>query len=1003
MEKHDEIKELLVPFVFDSVSERQESELMSHLDLCAECRDEVKRLERLSECTKRMGNLSGDDDMLQSAKAAVLAAAEDEEGVTAEQTINIRNLWRIIIESRITKLAAAAVIIAAFLFLVYLGNGSIDIAAPAFAQVIDNFKQAKWIYFFKEDIKEGTIEYEVWACPDSQILFGRRANEGIIKLDCRANRKYEYNAKQDTVTISYAGENFAKEYRKLVFSPLNLLDEIISRSAKEDAYITQQKARYNGTDALLYKFTVPLPRGPRSDITEESQWVVDARTHLPIVNDIAQISSDGMVYVSHRYAFDYPETGPEDVFELGAPRTADVIDETPSEEVERILRTYEQIRRSTLPRYMAVIKENDRPRCIEYYNGNSIRVEHFELAINYSDWEPKKELYQQQMGDTFDSVFGWMTSTDTMRRTSIVLNDGIFEYRDSEKTRLLTENSQLRRLGWWEISFASKIVENDYSKENGLICLQYQQGRSYIDPNRDYICVRREDLKGQISLDVVEFGQTTQGYWYPKMVKTAWWNERLGRGFDTNRVYLVGDPEFPPDLFDPKALPGYVEMKSEEAPIHKPTVDSNEIPEYQGFTPLHMAVFSGSADSVRELLSDGAEVNTTVNPGATPMELAALRGQLEIVRLLHEHGGRFTSGGDQSRSALAAAVQAKHHDIAAYMLEHGADINGRYKEGNVALHYAAAQGQAEMTELLLKYGADVHIRNNGGYMPLHKLAERSRFSKLKKQTEDIKFARTARLLIDAGADVNAVARDEGTPLLIALSGPEGWGPDVGLIRELANSGTDLNTQTSQSRGTPLANAVRLKDLEVVEILLEAGADPFVEGGEEPHRPTLPVDIAAMNGYEDIEKLLRKYMEPKVFETNNQIKIVVTQFFQAVRNEDYDALYSVVVDHPHYSQGIWKSWAKTIHNEYSGHYELFDEILGMKFQSSWAETIINRPESDKEKYLVLTLMQYPDGSWKIISRTSSSFNLEARLKNIPAYSLRRSLKGYREKIFGIDQE
>jgi hypothetical protein len=55
-------------------------------------------------------------------------------------------IWRIIMKSKITKLAAAAVIIIAVLIGIHYSGGSIDGASVALAQVTENMKRMPWLH-----------------------------------------------------------------------------------------------------------------------------------------------------------------------------------------------------------------------------------------------------------------------------------------------------------------------------------------------------------------------------------------------------------------------------------------------------------------------------------------------------------------------------------------------------------------------------------------------------------------------------------------------------------------------------------------------------------------------------------------------------------------------------------------------------------------------------------------------------------------------------------------
>jgi ankyrin repeat protein len=95
-----------------------------------------------------------------------------------------------------------------------------------------------------------------------------------------------------------------------------------------------------------------------------------------------------------------------------------------------------------------------------------------------------------------------------------------------------------------------------------------------------------------------------------------------------------------------------------------------------GFTPLHLACFSGGADTARLLVRHGADieaVSTHVQVKVRPLGTAAFSGDRECARVL---------------------------------LGAGADPNGRAAGGGTPLHTAAQNGDDELVRLLLDRGAD---------------------------------------------------------------------------------------------------------------------------------------------------------------------------------------------------------------------------------------------------------------------------------------------------------
>jgi len=114
MSTHEQIKELLTDYALRELSEEKSSEVKQHLADCQECRTELKKLQAVLECADSMKELSVDEQAFESAKESLLEAVANEETKqpTPRPTIRLDLIWSTIMKSRITKLAAAVIIIA---------------------------------------------------------------------------------------------------------------------------------------------------------------------------------------------------------------------------------------------------------------------------------------------------------------------------------------------------------------------------------------------------------------------------------------------------------------------------------------------------------------------------------------------------------------------------------------------------------------------------------------------------------------------------------------------------------------------------------------------------------------------------------------------------------------------------------------------------------------------------------------------------------------------------
>ena len=107
-------------------------------------------------------------------------------------------------------------------------------------------------------------------------------------------------------------------------------------------------------------------------------------------------------------------------------------------------------------------------------------------------------------------------------------------------------------------------------------------------------------------------------------------------------------------------------------------VDSARVSELSldGFTPLHMAVFGGSADAVRLLLERGADPNTIAESSIArvpPLGTAAFVRRPDLAELLLDGGADVNALAEGNFTALDSAVQNDDQPMIRLLLDRGAD------------------------------------------------------------------------------------------------------------------------------------------------------------------------------------------------------------------------------------------------------------------------------------------------------------------------------------------
>jgi uncharacterized protein len=291
--------------------------------------------------------------------------------------------------------------------------------------------------------------------------------------------------------------------------------------------------------------------------------------------------------------------------------------------------------------------------------------------------------------------------------------------------------------------------------------------------------------------------------------------------------------------------------------------DANTANDYKT-TPLSEACINGNAAFVHSLLKSGANPNTALATGETPLMTCAKSGSADAVRMLVEYGAAVNAKEPaQNQTALMWAAAERHPDVVKALIDAHADLTANTKQGFTAIHFAARVGDLESVKLLVAAGVDVNFltysegavnrvssflgiaKSQGslGYTPLLVAVVRGQID-------------LAMYLLDHGADPNNIAGGF-TPLHWASSQWESFtanpvygfdDPMAGipnrqaklrLVKALLAHGAKVNLRMTKPQpqfaggyldangATPFLLAASANDLEMMHILLDAGADPKI--------------------------------------------------------------------------------------------------------------------------------------------------------------------------------
>lgn len=143
---------------------------------------------------------------------------------------------------------------------------------------------------------------------------------------------------------------------------------------------------------------------------------------------------------------------------------------------------------------------------------------------------------------------------------------------------------------------------------------------------------------------------------------------------------------------------------------------SDELLDQYGSTALHHAAWVGSVNTLRYLISEGADVSLANQSGVTPLMLAV--GSLAKIEMLLEKGADVNACTTSQRTPLMlAAARSNNSAVLKRLISAGADVNAKDGRNWTALIKAARTGDARMLQVLLDAGANVNDGNGNGLRP----------------------------------------------------------------------------------------------------------------------------------------------------------------------------------------------------------------------------------------------------------------------------------------------
>jgi hypothetical protein len=189
-------------------------------------------------------------------------------------------------------------------------TGSVDGTSITIAQVRDAMQELNWMRMSNKTGPE-----VAWYSFASKVQIAVGDEGGILYLDFDAGKHLRWDPGSEAIYESPIDE--ARRFAGGVSGPSEVVATFFGSLENDGWEVTRELGTYDGRKVEVWT------AGQKTS-TSMVTMQIDAETKLPVALTQKVKNADGTVRIQTDVGFDYPQTGPADIYEAGAPRSAPV-------------------------------------------------------------------------------------------------------------------------------------------------------------------------------------------------------------------------------------------------------------------------------------------------------------------------------------------------------------------------------------------------------------------------------------------------------------------------------------------------------------------------------------------------------------------------------------------------------------------------------------------------------------------------------------------------------
>ncbi len=282
-------------------------------------------------------------------------------------------IWRLIMKNPATKLMSVCTI--CVVIMIYCLSDSLNSTSVAFAEVKQAVENMPLVHRILDTYRDGKHYHsENWYAFDTRTVVSKWSVDGqcfkISTLNYDTMENHVYDPNTGIVKKFYRTD---VNTNLLSDSPWTMVEEYLQGFEQKKASVDHKQGVYDNNDVSIHHFLIP--RNSRYEKVE-GELFVHHESQLPLIYKQKFWTQQGDLKVDQVIHFHFPPNGPNDIYDLGVPQSAQIVYDSNS---KALLALKEKLSKDKRAYEKAFTKEQKKNKA--YHLGDGQVLKHIDPSL----------------------------------------------------------------------------------------------------------------------------------------------------------------------------------------------------------------------------------------------------------------------------------------------------------------------------------------------------------------------------------------------------------------------------------------------------------------------------------------------------------------------------------------------------------------------------------------------------------------------------------------------